>query len=139
MSRRMYYNVDEPTATLDRVLIVEGAGSATVYCPPGLAGGPWLDRCASMDAAMDLASLLVKQHGQAGVLLTRDKDEWWLNGLPWSAMLTMRTETKLTKPASHSELHVQGAVRYMNQERLTCLTSFMNSTGNESSLLRMSI
>jgi hypothetical protein len=77
----MYYRIEEEAATFGRVLIVERNGSATVYCPPGLAGGPWLDLCGSTDAAMDLASLLARQHGQAAVLLTRDQDEWWLNGL----------------------------------------------------------
>lgn len=81
MPRRMYYRVDDPAATFGRVLIVERSDSASVYCPPGLAGGPWIDQCASLELAEDLASLLAKQGDQTAVLLTRDKVEWWLEGL----------------------------------------------------------
>ena len=78
---RTYYRVDDPTAVLQRVLIVEDEGLVTVYCPPVIAGGPWLDPFNDMDLALDLAALLAKQSNQATVLITRDKVDWWLNGL----------------------------------------------------------
>lgn len=81
MQRRMFYRVDDTAATCNRVLIIEHGEAATVFCPPGLAGGPWLDQCSSLGAAEDLASLLAKQHGQTAVLFTQDRLEWWLAGL----------------------------------------------------------
>lgn len=81
MQTRRYYRVDDPAATLNRVLIIEHGVTATVFCPPGLAGGPWLDHFTSLETAEDLASLLAEQHGQPAVFLTRDEIAWWLNGL----------------------------------------------------------
>jgi len=81
MTRRLFYRIDEPDAILRRAMIIEAGPSASVYCPPEIAQGPWIEEMTSFDAAFDLASLLARQLGQAAVLLTRDKVEWWLNGL----------------------------------------------------------
>lgn len=82
MTRRIFYSIDPGSHPFDRVLIVESdSPSMWVYCPPGLANGPWLEEFTYREAAMDLAALLVRQSEQAAVLMTRDKDTWWLNGL----------------------------------------------------------
>lgn len=82
MARRMYYSVNPGARPLERVLMIEGDGEQTsVYCPPGLANGPWIEEFNSGDSAVDLAALLAKQRAQAAVLITRDKVAWWLDGL----------------------------------------------------------
>lgn len=83
MKRRMYYTARSGYSPMKHVLIVHpgGQGEVTLYCPPGVAGGPWTESFATMDQAMDLASNLAKEIGQVGVKRTFDKIDWRLNGL----------------------------------------------------------
>lgn len=83
MSRRIYYRVDENIEAFAQVLLIplDGPEEVAVYCPPGIANGPWIEGFATMAQAMDLAALLSKQINQPAVLITYDTSEWWLDGL----------------------------------------------------------
>lgn len=82
MAKRTYYRTDDLDSAFRRVLLIErNATSIDVYCPPGVANGPWTEPCSTMEAAMDLAALITAQIGHPVVLMTRDKVEWWLEGL----------------------------------------------------------
>jgi len=83
MKRRMYYTSRAGCSPIKHVLIVhpDSQGDVTLYCPPGVAGGPWTESFASIDQAMDLASNLAKELGQVEVKRTSDQIDWRLNGL----------------------------------------------------------
>lgn len=81
MSRRVFYRIENPDEVLRRATIIEAGPTSSVYCPPDIASGPWLEEMRSFDAALDLAALLAREIGQEAVLVTRDTTEWWLNGL----------------------------------------------------------
>jgi hypothetical protein len=83
MNRRMYYAVKHGYSPMKHVLIVQPAGNSHValYCPPGVAGGPWVENFPTMDQAMDLASNLAKEIGQLQVKTTASNIDWSQIGL----------------------------------------------------------
>lgn len=83
MGKRIFYRVEDEHSAFDQVLLArrKGVGEISLYCPPSLARGPWVERFDSFDMAMELAALLTMQAEQRVALLTHDSDEWWLQGL----------------------------------------------------------
>lgn len=83
MSRRIYYRVDQNVEPFAQVMLIrlDGPEEVAVYCPPGIANGPWIEGFPTMAQAMDLAALLSKQGNQPAVVITYDTGEWWLDGL----------------------------------------------------------
>jgi hypothetical protein len=81
MNKRIYY-VNDGSA-FQKVLMIGSldAPEVSVYCPPAIEHGPWLEPFASLDSALELSSSLIKQMGQAAVIITYDNAEWWLQGL----------------------------------------------------------
>ena len=83
MSRRIYYRVDEDLDAFAQVMLIrlDGPDEVAVYCPPGIANGPWIEGFETMAQAMNLTALLSKQNSQPVVVITYDTNEWWLDGL----------------------------------------------------------
>lgn len=83
MNKRMYYSVRKGYTPMKQVLLVHSSGQdeVSVYCPSGVANGPWVEPFPTLDQAMDLASNLARETGQLQVKSTSDKIDWWLQGL----------------------------------------------------------
>lgn len=82
MNRRMYYAVRDGHSPNTEVLLVqESNGSVALYCPPGVAGGPWVERFPTLEQARDLASNLTREIGQTEVNTTSTLVDWAQSGL----------------------------------------------------------
>ena len=81
--KRIYYAIEPGRSALPRVLLIQpdGKGDVSVYCPPGIAEGPWIEPFPTFDQALDLAALLANQINQPTVLITHDKVDWWTDGI----------------------------------------------------------
>ncbi|RYE51835.1 MAG: hypothetical protein EOP21_00295 [Hyphomicrobiales bacterium] len=66
MDRRMYCAVGAGRSPITEILLVQEAdGSVALYCPPGVAGGPWVERFPKLEQARDLASDLAREIGNS--------------------------------------------------------------------------
>lgn len=83
MKRRMYYTLRNGYAPMRYVLLIQpdAHGDVSVYCPPGVAGGPWVELFSTREQALDIASNLAQELGQIRVKSTQYKVDWRLNGL----------------------------------------------------------
>ena len=82
MNRRMYYAVRDGHSPIAEVLLVQEADSSVVlYCPPSVAGSPWVERFPTLEQAQDLASNLAREIGQTEVNMTSKFVDWEQSGL----------------------------------------------------------
>jgi len=82
MNRRIYYAVrDGHSPIAEVVLVPEADGSVVLYCPPGVAGGPWVERFPTLEQGRDLASNLAREIGQTKVNMTSTLVDWEQSGL----------------------------------------------------------
>lgn len=82
MNRRIYYAVKDGHSPIAEVLIVQEAdGGAVLYCPPGVAGGPWVERFPTLEQAGDLASNLAREIGQTEFNTISTLVDWEQSGL----------------------------------------------------------
>lgn len=79
----MYYGVRPGYSPIMEVRILQpnGRRDVIVYCPPGVAGGPWVESFPTKGQAMDLASILAGEIVQLPVKTVTTSADWLLNGL----------------------------------------------------------
>lgn len=82
VANRVKYRYD-PASVLTQVLIIwpQNRSQQFVYCPPIGDDLPWTEEFADFDEATAFADGIASTINQKIVLLTRDRDPWWMNGL----------------------------------------------------------
>jgi hypothetical protein len=82
MLQRLRYQFDPEKVNRSVLLIWPiNLASLFVYCPPIGNELPWMEEVADFNEAVAKAGKLAEQIGQPTVLITRDREPWWLNGL----------------------------------------------------------